>query len=199
MVRVDVAGDGTVASTTCGLACPERCAIAVPYRSVVRLVASPAATTSFAGWGGACSGTGECSITVVEDTTVSAAFAVDRELFVAKTVIDAPVTVTRSAAMVAVARPARRRWRPARGAGDRDVAEELGPLAGGQPPRSARLRWLGRGARRRRAGCPGARPRRSRWTSSRPCEHGHARRAPRGGDTPVRPGARAASYVLSAR
>jgi hypothetical protein len=90
--------------------------------------------------------------------------------------------VTRSAAMVAVARLARRRWRPARGAGDRDVAEELGPLAGGQPPRSARLRWLGRGARRRRAGCPGARPRRSRWTSSRPCEHGHARRAPRGGD-----------------
>src|SRR5690606_19269867 len=42
--------------------------------TVVNLTATPAAGSTFGGWGGACSGTGGCVITLSQDRAVTATF-----------------------------------------------------------------------------------------------------------------------------
>jgi probable HAF family extracellular repeat protein len=55
--------------------CSSACRYLVPRHASVRLVALPAAGTTFAGWSGACSGTGECQFVAVADAQVAAQFA----------------------------------------------------------------------------------------------------------------------------
>jgi hypothetical protein len=55
----------------------------VDYGTMLDLTATPGVLSTFAGWGGACSGMTTCSITVTADTSVSANFALnDVTLFV---------------------------------------------------------------------------------------------------------------------
>lgn len=88
MFTVDISllgsGGGTIRSTPAGLSCPGTCSMAVPYNTTLDLVASPAATSSFLGWGGACSGTDACSLVVTANTTASAAFGANNELIVTR-------------------------------------------------------------------------------------------------------------------
>ena len=51
------------------------CAAAYPYNSAVRLVGTPKAGSAFSGWGGACTGTGECVVDMSQERTVTAVFA----------------------------------------------------------------------------------------------------------------------------
>src|ERR1044071_1648055 len=78
-------GAGTVTSTPSGTSCPDACSFQVPYNTVVELEASAAPLSSFMGWGGACTGTGDCSFTVTEDISVIAAFAANNDLIVMST------------------------------------------------------------------------------------------------------------------
>ena len=77
-VTVALAGNstGTVQSVPMGIDCPGDCTDNFLTGSVVMLVATPAANTTFAGWsGGGCSGTGGCSVTVgTTAVTVTATF-----------------------------------------------------------------------------------------------------------------------------
>ena len=69
-------GSGTVASTPLGISCPPDCVEAYPGGTMVRLVASSAGDSLFAGWsGGGCGGTGPCDLVVTGDTMVMANFA----------------------------------------------------------------------------------------------------------------------------
>ncbi len=70
-------GSGTVTSPA-GISCGTDCLEVVTPGSTVVLAASPAAGSQFLGWGGACSGTADCTVTVVAATSVTATFQLIR-------------------------------------------------------------------------------------------------------------------------
>jgi hypothetical protein len=67
-------GSGTVTSTPTGIACGNDCTESYASGTSVTLTATPAANSSFAGWGGDCSGTGQCTVTVSASRFVTATF-----------------------------------------------------------------------------------------------------------------------------
>jgi len=76
-VGVTVAGGGIgeVFSTPSGISdCADRCTNAWPENTSVTLTAVPAAGSTFAGWSGACTGTGACVISVTANLEVTATF-----------------------------------------------------------------------------------------------------------------------------
>lgn len=66
-------GSGKVSSSPAGIDCPSACSLAVAAGTVVTLTAQPDAGSSFAGWGGACSGS-VCSFTASSSATAWANF-----------------------------------------------------------------------------------------------------------------------------
>jgi hypothetical protein len=67
-------GTGTVTSSPAGIDCGVACSGTYAAGSVVTLTASPASESSFAGWGGDCSGTGTCTVTMSAARSVQAQF-----------------------------------------------------------------------------------------------------------------------------
>jgi hypothetical protein len=67
-------GLGTVTSKPAGISCGADCVQNFASGSSVTLTASPAAGSAFAGWGGACSGRGTCTVKMSAARTVSAQF-----------------------------------------------------------------------------------------------------------------------------
>ena len=72
---VAVRGKGSVTSAPAGIACRSVCSHAFPGASTVRLVAKAARGYRFAGWTGACRGTGACGVILSGDKRVTATFA----------------------------------------------------------------------------------------------------------------------------
>jgi hypothetical protein len=68
------AGSGTVTSNPAGISCPGTCAFSFTQGTVVTLTPAAPAGSAFAGWGGACTGTGACSVTMNSAQSVSATF-----------------------------------------------------------------------------------------------------------------------------
>lgn len=75
-VAVEGSGAGTVISSPAGIDCGSVCSAVFPHASLVTLTATPATGSVFAGWAGACGGTGDCVVTMDADQTVSATFDV---------------------------------------------------------------------------------------------------------------------------
>jgi hypothetical protein len=73
-LSVTTAGTGHGAVTGSGISCPGSCSDSYPDGTAVKLTAKPAPGSRFAGWGGACSGTGACQVTVAADNAVTATF-----------------------------------------------------------------------------------------------------------------------------
>ena len=71
-LTVVVTGSGTVSGG--GISCPGTCSNSYAAGTVVSLSAAPAAGFSLSSWGGACSGTGACSVTMSDSQSVSATF-----------------------------------------------------------------------------------------------------------------------------
>ena len=69
------AGSGTVAGGA--VDCGSACTVTVDHGTTLTLAATAATLSTFAGWGGACSGTAACDLTITADTVVSANFALD--------------------------------------------------------------------------------------------------------------------------
>jgi hypothetical protein len=67
-------GSGTVTSTPAGIDCGATCTASFASGTAVTLAATPASGSTFAGWGGACSGTGPCVVGLTAATTVTATF-----------------------------------------------------------------------------------------------------------------------------
>ena len=68
-------GSGTVTSVPAGIDCGAACTAAFEEESTVSLTPEATAGSSFAGWSGACSGTGTCTVTIGEDqSSVGAQF-----------------------------------------------------------------------------------------------------------------------------
>ncbi len=68
-------GTGNVTSSPAGIACGHTCSHAYSQGTVVRLVATAASGSTFAGWsGGGCAGAGACRVTMSARKTVTARF-----------------------------------------------------------------------------------------------------------------------------
>jgi len=67
-------GSGSVASDPAGISCGTACAASFPRGSQVTLTATPSLDSSFAGWSGACTGTGTCLVTLDAAAAVDARF-----------------------------------------------------------------------------------------------------------------------------
>jgi hypothetical protein len=67
-------GSGTVASNPAGITCGPDCSESYDSGTVVTLTATSDAGSTFAGWSGACSGTGTCQVTMTAVTSVIATF-----------------------------------------------------------------------------------------------------------------------------
>jgi len=67
-------GTGTVTSSPAGIACGADCTETVAVGTQFTLTAAAASGSTFAGWSGACGGTGTCAVTLNAGTTVTATF-----------------------------------------------------------------------------------------------------------------------------
>ena len=69
------AGAGQITSSPTGINCTVNCNVQVAGNSNVTLTATAAAGSVFAGWSGACGGTGSCTLTTNSQKSVTANFA----------------------------------------------------------------------------------------------------------------------------
>jgi beta-glucanase (GH16 family) len=67
-------GSGTVSSSPAGIDCGSTCGARIASGTNVTLTATPAPGSTFAGWGGACSGTAPCTVAMSADYGVTAVF-----------------------------------------------------------------------------------------------------------------------------
>ncbi len=67
-------GSGSVTSSPSGITCPSTCSATYSSGTVVTLTATATAGQTFAGWSGACSGTGTCKVTMSAAKAVTATF-----------------------------------------------------------------------------------------------------------------------------
>src|ERR1700722_3802627 len=84
-LTVSVTGSGTVASNPAGISCPSTCSHPFTYGSQVTLTPTPASGWVFSSWGGACSGSGGCTVTMSTAISVTATFVQDVALSVSVT------------------------------------------------------------------------------------------------------------------
>jgi len=68
------AGSGGITSSPAGIECGASCSSGFDQGAKVTLSAEPSPGSEFAGWSGACSGTGACRVTLSADTAVGARF-----------------------------------------------------------------------------------------------------------------------------
>jgi hypothetical protein len=75
-LTVTVAGTGTgaVTSAPVGITCPSTCTANFNGGTSVTLTATPSPGSTFAGWSGACSGAGTCSVSMTAAQSVTATF-----------------------------------------------------------------------------------------------------------------------------
>jgi len=73
-------GSGAVASSPSGIDCGATCSASFDSASLVTLTATPAAGSVFAGWSGACAGTGACQVTMDAAKSATAAFTLDADI-----------------------------------------------------------------------------------------------------------------------
>ena len=74
-LTVTGAGTGTVTSAPAGLSCSTACSVSFAAGTSVALTATPAAGAVFAGWSGACTGSGPCTVVLDQARAVTARFS----------------------------------------------------------------------------------------------------------------------------
>ena len=73
-LTASTAGSGSGTVTGSGISCPGTCSKSFTSGTAVTLTAALASGSTFAGWSGACSGTGSCSVTMTAAKSVTATF-----------------------------------------------------------------------------------------------------------------------------
>jgi hypothetical protein len=74
-LTVAASGSGSVTSSPAGINCPTTCSAAFASGTAVTLAATPGSGAMFAGWSGACSGMGACTVTLDTARSATATFA----------------------------------------------------------------------------------------------------------------------------
>jgi hypothetical protein len=70
-------GSGTVTSNPSGINCGSTCSASFNYNTSVTVTATPSTGSTFTGWGGVCSGTGTCTVTMDAAKSVTASFTLN--------------------------------------------------------------------------------------------------------------------------
>src|SRR5207302_1158867 len=96
-LAVSVGQGGAVTSSPAGIDCGATCSASFNVGTPVTLTAAPVSGWLFQGWGGACSGTGACSLTMNGNQSVSAAFVPTTYTLAVSVVQGATVTSSPSA------------------------------------------------------------------------------------------------------
>ncbi|MGH9893678.1 MAG: prealbumin-like fold domain-containing protein, partial [bacterium] len=86
-VAVTGTGTGTVTSSPPGIACGMDCSEEFPAGTLATLEAEEGPDSYFAGWGGACTGIGDCTLTMDEAKNVTATFELTGSITVVKEAI----------------------------------------------------------------------------------------------------------------
>jgi uncharacterized repeat protein (TIGR01451 family) len=68
-------GSGTISSVPSGIDCGGTCDQVFPEGTVVTLSATPAVSSTFAGWSGECARQGDCAVTMTQASAVTATFS----------------------------------------------------------------------------------------------------------------------------
>ncbi len=99
-VTVTKAGGGSGTVTGNGINCGTGagCTITVDHGTAISLTATPENLNVFVGWGGACTGTSTCDLTITAATSISAAFALDELAIITSFTGNGAGTVTSSPA-----------------------------------------------------------------------------------------------------
>jgi len=79
-VQLSGNGSGTVTSSPAGINCSPTCSKSFPAGTAVTLTATATSGASFAGWSGACQGTGACSLTLNANQSAIATFDLNQSL-----------------------------------------------------------------------------------------------------------------------
>ncbi len=74
-VTLSGTGTGGVVSNPSGINCGQTCSASFASGTAVTLTAAPTGTSTFAGWSGACSGVGSCTVTLTKTTSVIGTFS----------------------------------------------------------------------------------------------------------------------------
>ncbi len=82
--RKTAAGDGSITSDDGMIRCGETCRKTYYPQTPVTLIAVPSGNSTFTGWGGACSGTGPCSVAMDRAKLVTASFTGPQRLVLVK-------------------------------------------------------------------------------------------------------------------
>ena len=85
-------GQGGVLSAPAGIDCGTLCAANFTNGTAVTLTATAASGSTFTGWGGACTGTGTCQVTMDAARSVSASFALQPAQYVLSVVNATPIS-----------------------------------------------------------------------------------------------------------
>jgi hypothetical protein len=85
-------GIGTVVSSVPGIDCGATCSFNFTSGTALTLTATPAAGSTFAGWSGACTGTGPCSVMMSSAIAVTATFTLNTRLLTVTKAGDGSVT-----------------------------------------------------------------------------------------------------------
>ena len=75
LLSTSVSGSGSVTSAPSGINCGTACSASFAPGTSVTLTATPAAGQTFTGWGGACSGTAGCTVSMTAARSATAAFS----------------------------------------------------------------------------------------------------------------------------
>jgi uncharacterized repeat protein (TIGR02543 family) len=75
-------GSGTVTSVPVGIDCGSDCSEDYIYNTSITLTATASTGFTFTGWGGVCSGTGTCTVTMDANKAVTANFEPTQQIFV---------------------------------------------------------------------------------------------------------------------
>src|SRR5438067_6208786 len=73
-LTVSITGPGTITSSPAGIDCGSTCSAIFASGTKVTLAAAPATGAHFKEWGGACSGTGGCTVTLSANAAINATF-----------------------------------------------------------------------------------------------------------------------------
>ena len=74
VLSVTTSGSGTVASAAAGINCGAACGGSYPSGTSITLTATSTNGSTFAGWSGACTGTGPCTVAMTATRSVTATF-----------------------------------------------------------------------------------------------------------------------------